>query len=239
MDLFPLVNQSIVDDVSKKVTIFLTSEYTYVGHKTIIVPPNELAGSTVTFSGILTNSNGVAVQTTVDIVDYTPTSCSTQQLKEFEDNLNTLLGQFENVLDIATVINTKSAIDMAFYSSAWTNCGNQLANLTNAQYQETAITTTDCVADPSSQEYQEDSCCSDIPAWGSVCRPRVVTTVSQSYSLDSAALETCGSPKCTQSFLQDYIDRPIYQCQELSDAYNSYLIDKSIRIHKTLRSVTQ
>jgi hypothetical protein len=218
-------------DISKKFTIFLTMEYTSGGYRTVVLDPKDVSGATISFGGTLMNSQGLPILQDVTITanDKLP-SCNASSFSAFQQQLDTLLAQLDTASSEEDVVSSKFAVDVAFFSEAYVGCSAQLDNLLNATYEETTLTTTQCVNDdPSSDSYKNDSCCSPKAAWSSVCHPREVRTQDISYTVDPSKLESCGSTKCSKSFLEDYINAPAENCEELSQAIQAYTVGK--RIH--------
>jgi hypothetical protein len=213
-------SQQFGDDVHKKFVMFLTLQYSTNGEQITLLNPNQVPGAVIRFGGLLANADGLPIQGTATIVPTELPQCMSQQYNAFKAQLNGILDQ----LDSATggeVVALKFAADVAFFSTAWTNCSAQLDNILDAKFIQTTIDTTDCV-----DVNSNDSCCNTATAWRSVCRPREVSALAESYTVDSSNLGSCGSLTCTESFLEDYVDTTLQPCQELSTAIATYTRDK-------------
>jgi hypothetical protein len=213
---------------SKKLVTFLTLDYTFDGHKYHIHDEKYVTGAIAKFSGLLMSRTGEPIQQEVSITASTAEQpCDAVAYKDFVTKLDNLLEDFDGLYDVNDVIVNKFAVDSQFYNTAWINCGVQMDMLLNATVGLGVYTSMDCVNDdPASDSYQNDSCCSARPAWSSICRPREVEGETVSYSLDTNKLESCGSMKCSQSFLEDYLDSPPQSCEDISTALSHYKLDK-------------
>jgi hypothetical protein len=220
-------NQTYTTNINRTFTMFLTVDYTSNGYITVVADPSEISGSTISFGGILTNNKGLPIQATIAVQPNEEPECDAEKYSAFRTHFNDLMSELDTA-EYNEAVSIKFAIDVAFYSDPWTNCVAQLNNLLNTTVQEVSVLTTECVADPSSQAYAEDSCCSQRAYWSSVCRPREVQELGDSYNVISKNLGICGSATCTQSFLEDFINSPPHECEDLTSAILAYTLDKRI-----------
>jgi hypothetical protein len=221
-------SQHFDSSVNSKFSLFLTIQYDNGGFRTILLDPKEIDGSVINFSGILYNQDGLPIQGSTTISPQDPPQCNADAYTNWKAQLNAKIDELDNAAE-GDVIKISFAVDVDLFNPAWVNCSAQMNTLLGSELETTTITTTDCVnQDPASAAYQNDSCCSDRAAWYSVCRPRPVSTIGEAYNIDTSNLAICGSSKCTQSFLEDYINSPSQHCEELSTAIAQYTLDKRI-----------
>ncbi|PRP77366.1 hypothetical protein PROFUN_05611 [Planoprotostelium fungivorum] len=96
-------------------------------------------------------------------------------------------------------------ISVIQYSDDYNGCKQLLNGLVRVNTTKVPQFSEACGLLPTDKDFSLDPCCYVLGKWGGVCRPRNVTAILDTLSLDDSALQQYGSGECVAAVLNDYV----------------------------------